>query len=188
MIQAIRTNTAPATQAQTVNDEVLGGSTGLPNQTFQLAHKPVLDGTLQLQIDSGSGFEDWTRVEDFFGSVSGDHVYALDRSTGAVRFGDGVHGAIPVANANRPNNNVVARTYRYGGGKQGNLPGKKITTLVNSIPASMPARSRIFFRPSAAATKKPCMTPSCARRRRSRAAIAPSPKMILNIWQNRRAT
>jgi len=133
VIQAIRTNTAPATQAQTVADEVLGGSTGLPNQTFQLAHKPVLDGTLQLQIDSGSGFEDWTPVEDFFGVGPAAQVYVLDRTTGEVRFGDGANGAIPVANANRPNNNVVARTYRYGGGKQGNLGANTLTTLVNSI-------------------------------------------------------
>jgi len=44
-ILAIRTNTAPATQAQTVNDEVLGGSSGEPNQTFLLANNPVLIGT-----------------------------------------------------------------------------------------------------------------------------------------------
>lgn len=133
VIQAIRTNTVTTTQAQTVSDEVLGGSTGLPNQTFQVANKPVLDGTLELQIDSGSGFEDWTPVEDFFGAGPNDQVYVLDRTTGEIRFGDGTNGAIPVANVNLPNNNVVARTYRYGGGKQGNLPANSLTTLVNSI-------------------------------------------------------
>jgi hypothetical protein len=133
VILNIRTNTVSATQAQTAKDEVLGGSTGLPNQTFQLANKPVLEGTLDLQIDSGSGFEDWTPVEDFFGAAAGDQVYVLDRTTGGIRFGDGTNGSIPVANANRPNNNVVARTYRYGGGKQGNLPANTLTTLVNSI-------------------------------------------------------
>lgn len=134
VIQAIRTNTVSATQAQTVKDEVLGGSTGLPNQTFQLTNQPVLDATLELQIDSGAGFEDWTPVQDFFGAGPNDRVYVLDRTTGQVRFGDGTHGAIPVANANLPNNNVVARTYRYGGGKQGNLPANTLTTVVNSIP------------------------------------------------------
>lgn len=134
VILAVRTNTVSATQAQTVRDEVLGGSTGLPNQQFQLAQKPVLDGTLQLQIDSGSGFEDWSPVEDFFGATSTDQVYVLDRTTGQIRFGNGANGAIPVANANKPNNNVVARTYRYGGGKQGNVLANTLTTLVISIP------------------------------------------------------
>jgi hypothetical protein len=133
VIQAIRTNTVSATQAQTVKDEVLGGSTGLPNQVFQVTNTPVLDGTLQLQVDSGAGFEDWTLVEDFFGASPDDQVYVLDRTTGQIRLGNGANGAIPVANVNLPNNNVVARTYRYGGGKQGNLAANKLTTMVNSI-------------------------------------------------------
>lgn len=132
-VLAVQTNTAPATQAQTVSDEVLGGSTGLPNQTFQLANQPVLDGTLELQIDQGDGFQDWTEVEDFLGSGPNDTVYVLDRTTGQVRLGDGQNGAIPVANANLPNNNVVARTYRFGGGQRANLPANTLTTLINSI-------------------------------------------------------
>lgn len=133
VILAIRTNTAPALQAQTVTDEVLGGSSGEPNQTFVLANNPVLAGTLQLQVDQGSGFEDWKETQDFFGAKPDDQVYVLDRTTGAIRFGDGTHGAIPIANANRPNNNVVARTYRYGGGKQGNVAAGKLTTLPASV-------------------------------------------------------
>ncbi|MBN9615563.1 MAG: putative baseplate assembly protein [Acidobacteriales bacterium 59-55] len=133
VILAVRTNTAPSTQAQTINDEVLGGSTGLPNQIFQIANSPILDGTLQVQIDQGDGFEDWEQVQDFFGSGPNDQVYALDRTTAQIRFGDGLNGAIPVATSTRPNNNVVARTYRYGGGKQGNVAANALTTLVNSI-------------------------------------------------------
>jgi len=133
LVLAVRTNTAPSTQAQTISDEVLGGSTGLPNQVFQLANSPILDGTLQLQVDQGDGFQDWKLVQDFLGSGPNDLVYALDRTNAQVRFGDGLHGAIPVANANSPNNNVVARTYRYGGGAAGNLPAGTLTTIVTSI-------------------------------------------------------
>jgi len=133
VLLAIRTNTVSATQAQTVTDEVLGGSTGLPNQTFELSKNPVLDGTLELQIDQGEGFEDWTPVQDFFGSGPNDEVYVLDRTTGGIRFGDGTNGAIPVANANNPNNNVVARTYRWGGGSAGNVAANTLTTMVNSV-------------------------------------------------------
>jgi hypothetical protein len=132
-ILALRTNTAPATQAQTVSDEVLGGSSGEPNQTFVPANNPVLAGTLQLQVDQGSGFEDWKETQDFFGAKPTDQVYVLDRTTGSVRFGDGKNGAIPIANVNLPNNNVVARTYRFGGGKQGNVAAGQLTTLPASF-------------------------------------------------------
>ncbi len=132
-VLAVRMNTVSATQARTVKDEVLGGSSGLPNQVFALANKPVLDGTLELQVDQGDGFQDWTPVQDFFGYSANDQVYVLDRTTGEVRFGDGTNGSIPVANANRPNNNVVARVYRYGGGKQGNVPAGALANLLISI-------------------------------------------------------
>ncbi len=41
-VAAIRTNTIAATQAITFTDEVLGGSDGTPNQTFQVANTPVV--------------------------------------------------------------------------------------------------------------------------------------------------
>jgi len=133
LLQAIRSNTVLARQAQTVLDEVLGGSTGAPNQTFRLANAPVLAGTLQLQVDEGDGFQDWAPVTDFFGAASDARVYVLDRTTGEIRFGDGQNGHIPVANVDNPSANVVARIYRYGGGKQGNVAAGTLTTLLTSI-------------------------------------------------------
>jgi len=133
VLQAIRTNTVLARQAQTVLDEVLGGSTGGPNQIFRLANAPVLAGTLELQVDEGDGFQDWTPVTDFFGAAPDARVYVLDRATGEIRFGDGQNGRIPVANVDNPGANVVARTYRYGGGKQGNVAAGKLATLLTSI-------------------------------------------------------
>ncbi|NOT54925.1 MAG: putative baseplate assembly protein [Deltaproteobacteria bacterium] len=133
MLLAIRTNTVAARQAETIGDEVLGGSNGRRDQVFRLANAPVLRDTLRLEVDEGSGYEVWTRVDDFFGSSPMDHHYALDRTTGEVRFGDGRHGGIPVANASNPDANVVAREYRVGGGKRGNVPAKVIKTLTTSV-------------------------------------------------------
>lgn len=132
-VLALRANTASATQAQTVHDEVLGGSNGRPNQTFSLANSPVLDGTLELQVDEGDGFEDWAPIQDFFSAQATDRVYVLDRTTGTIRFGDGTNGSIPVANVDNPTANVVARVYRYGGGKQGNVAAGTLTTLMTSL-------------------------------------------------------
>ncbi len=130
---AVRTNTMRLTQMETVQQEVLGGSTGRRDQVFRVDNTPVLEGSLHLQIDQGSGFEDWTEVPDFFGSGPNDLHYALNRTTGEVRFGDGFHGAIPIANVANPSANVVAAEYRYGGGTQGNVPSGTLRALRNAV-------------------------------------------------------
>lgn len=130
---AIRTNTVPAEQAETIRDEALGGSNGRPNQSFKLANAPVLRGSLQLEVDEGDGFQLWAPVDDFFGSSFSDRHYVLNRATGEVRFGDGLNGAIPVGNVDNPEGNVVAREYRTGGGTRGNVPAGKLKTLLTSI-------------------------------------------------------
>ena len=152
-LAAIRTNTISATQALTFNDEVLGGSNGEPNQNFQLANTPVVvldapvqvtnsDGTqvsitsLRLEIDEGQGFMVWQEVDDFFSSGPNDGVYVLDRNTGMITMGTGENGRIPVANLLNANANVVARSYRAGGGSAGNVGAQTITqiqTFVQSI-------------------------------------------------------
>lgn len=130
---AIRTNTVSARQAETIGDEVLGGSDGSRDQVFRLSAAPVLAGSLRLEVDQGEGFEPWRSVDDLFGSGPDSHDYVLNRTTGEIRFGDGVNGAIPVANASNPGANVVAREYRFGGGKQGNVAAGAVKTVVTSI-------------------------------------------------------
>ena len=134
LLDAVRTNTIGATQAQTQRDEVLGGSSGRPNQIFQLAFTPVLNGTLQLEVDEGQEFQPWTQVADFFASTDEDSHFALNRTTGEVRFGDGKHGRIPVGNVDNPDGNIVARVYRYGGGKKGNAAAGTLTNLLGGTP------------------------------------------------------
>ena len=133
MLSAIRTNTMSVRQAETIEDEVLGGSSGRRNQVFRLASTPVLAGSLNLEVDEGDGYQPWTEVEDFFGSAPEDLHVVLNRTTGEIRFGDGMNGHIPVANPNNPDANVVARRYRVGGGKQGNVAAQAIKTLVTPV-------------------------------------------------------
>jgi predicted phage baseplate assembly protein len=131
----IAANAVTAQAAQTVQNEVVGGSNGLPSQVFTLSSTPVLPGTLQLQIDEGSGFEDWTEVDDFAASGPDDTDYMLDNASGTITFGDGVyHGAIPAANPNNPNGNIVAVTYRFGGGANTNIAAGTALTLMTSLP------------------------------------------------------
>jgi len=107
---------------------------------FTLESRPVLSDSLHLEIDEGEGFREWTRVDDFFASGSDDTNthYVLNATTGEIRLGgvridDTLHGHIPVANVANANANVVARQYRFGGGKRGNVKAGALTTLVTSV-------------------------------------------------------
>jgi predicted phage baseplate assembly protein len=131
-LAAVRINTVPAAQAQSVESEVLGRATGLDDQVFELANRPVLAGTLELVVDEGRGEELWTEVPDFFASHPDDRQYVLDRSTGQVRFGRGSQLRVPIANPNRPAN-VIARNYRFGGGKAGNVGAARIIDLRTGV-------------------------------------------------------
>jgi phage tail sheath protein FI len=68
-----------------------------------------------LQVDTGTGWTTWTRVDDLESAGPDDHVFALDAGSGNVRFGDGVHGARP------PDGARVQTAYRYGSGREGNV-------------------------------------------------------------------
>lgn len=130
---AVRTNTMRLTQMETVANEVLGGSNGRRDQVFRVDNTPVLSGSLRLEIDQGSGFEEWSEVTDFFGSGPDDRHYVLNRTTGEVRFGDGFNGAIPIANVANRSANVVAAEYRFGGGTHGNVSGGTLNALRNAV-------------------------------------------------------
>lgn len=129
----IRTNTVTATQAVSVQSEVVGGTTGVKDATLSLANAPVLANTLQLFVDEGDGPALWEEVEDFFASTQRDRHYVLDQNEGAIRFGDGVNGAIPAINPALRDSNIVASAYRYGGGVAGNVGAGKIKTLVGAV-------------------------------------------------------
>lgn len=124
-LDRILLNTVAAESAQTVREETVGGSDATAGQSFTLRHSPVLAGSLVLEIEEGRGFEPWTEVPDFFGSGSDDAHFTLNRGSGEIRFGDGRHGRVPLAGQD----NIVARTYRYGGGANTNTGAKTITDL-----------------------------------------------------------
>jgi uncharacterized phage protein gp47/JayE len=151
-LASILTNTVQATQAVTVTGEIMGGSDGTPSQTFTLVNNPVCqlpqplsitnsDGTkatvtsLELTVDEGQGPMVWQQVGDFFASGPDDPNYTLDATTGVVTFGDGVHGRIPGVNLASSTDNIVAASYRYGGGIQGNVAAAGITQMQSYVPS-----------------------------------------------------
>jgi predicted phage baseplate assembly protein len=133
LVLAVRINTVPAEQAQTVLNEVLGGANGQRNQKWQLANAPVIAGTLKVEIDEGTDERAWQVVDDLFGAAPNTRQLALNRASGEVLAGDGENGAIPAANPSNPDGNVVAVQYRYGGGAGGNVPAKAIKNLLTAV-------------------------------------------------------
>ena len=142
---AIRTNTVGATQAETVANEVLGGTDGRPSQRWLLAQRPVVAGSVRITIEDGTGPQPWTIVPDLVASGPTDAHLAVNYSSGEVQAGDGLSGDIPVANPNDPDANVVAVEYRFGGGTRGNVGAKSITTLLGTVDGLDPDRVSNLF-------------------------------------------
>ena len=159
-LRGVRTNTTWAIQAITIKHEILGSSTGNPNQIFSMAQFPVLTGqqlTVRepdlpspaeqavlktwagenaltvLRDPAGQPEEVWVRwqqVPDFHSSGPRDRHYVLDHLTGTVQFGDDQQGRVPP----QGRHNLRVDWYQTGGGKQGNKPVDTITQLKTTVP------------------------------------------------------
>ncbi|MEU5254681.1 putative baseplate assembly protein [Streptomyces longwoodensis] len=132
--------TTGVVHAETVYDELLGESTGLPGQRLRLAHAPVVgdDPPVLLQCAEDDGWQDWDVVPHFAASGPHDRHITVDATTGEIAFGPAVrepdgtlrqYGAVP------PQGAVVrARRYRVGGGRAGNVARGAIRVLRTSVP------------------------------------------------------
>jgi len=134
--------TVRATQCFRVNNELLGRSTGLPGQKFNLRSVPVLPREpgemLEVETEREGTYEEWHEVSDFAASGPDDRHYTLDEVTGEVQFGpilrqpsgeERRYGRVP------PKGRMVRfTTYRWGGGVVGNVGERTITVLKSSVP------------------------------------------------------
>lgn len=115
--------TTSAIHAETVRDEALGESTGLPGQRLRLTHFPVVGDTppVLLQTAERDGWTDWDVVPHFAASGPDDRHIALDAATGEISFGPAVRepdGTLRQYGSVAPKGAVIrARRYRTGGGR-----------------------------------------------------------------------
>src|ERR1017187_1022842 len=138
----VRINMARAVAARTVADEVLDAVPNSAGRQFQLSQTPVLAGSLSLRVDdggvdvatgaavSGATGQIWAAVDSLADAGPDAKVYVLDPLTGMVSFGDGNQGAL-VPPGYR---NVVAVSYRVGGGTSGAVDAKAASTPLDSVP------------------------------------------------------
>jgi hypothetical protein len=113
-VDTVTVNVVRARHRRTVAGEQLkrvdgrGETTAHPGQTFEFAHRPVLEAEVTV------GGEPWVPVDDFDGAGPDAPVYVLDAEAGTIRFGDDIAGGVP------PAGKTVHATYHYGGGSVGN--------------------------------------------------------------------
>lgn len=115
-------------------DLIVGSGTGQPDQSLTLPHTDIDENSIEIGVEELRQFVVWQRVNHLAGSGPDDRVYTLDPSSGEIRFGDGIRGMRPAANAR-----IRAASYRFGGGSSGNLPSASITT-VDAAPGKLKVR------------------------------------------------
>ena len=139
LLAGVRLNAVHTLEAQSVRDEIIGGSDGTADQTFTFANSPVLSGSLEIDVYETETPERWRLVDDFFGQGADAPVYCADWSSGTVRFAgvnrphDGTGGRIPSANVARAQTGIVARSYRFGGGTRGNVAAGAISVPLTVV-------------------------------------------------------
>ncbi|NYI03898.1 putative baseplate assembly protein [Allostreptomyces psammosilenae] len=132
--------TVDAVHAETVTEEILGLSEGVPGQGFRVARPPVVPGDepFVVEVGEGAGWAEWVRVDDFAHSGPADRHVTLDPNSGEVRFGPAVrepdgtvrhYGAVPPKGGP-----VRVRAYRTGGGRRGNVARGALRVLRSSLP------------------------------------------------------
>jgi predicted phage baseplate assembly protein len=129
-IRWVGLNAVEVEQAITARPELLGTGSAEPAQVFQLAHAPVLPGTLQLDVEEDEGWSRWTEVETLALSQADEKHFSVDPQTAQVRFG--THSRVP-----QLGQRVRALSYRYGGGAAGNVPAKAIANLTGVASVSV---------------------------------------------------
>jgi len=157
VLRGIFPNTTWAVQAETIRNEIIGSSDGQPGQTFSFFKFPVLEGeevrvqevlseeerqvliatygqeaVVETPDATGAETETWVlwhEVTDFFASSEKSRHYMIDRATGQISFGDGLHGMVPPA----AEDNIKAFSYRTGGGRQGNVKALEVKSLKSAV-------------------------------------------------------
>ena len=119
----------PENAAQSLTDiagELLGVSTGLPEQTYQLFENQVVEGSVEVWVQNGDVFEKWQEVPHVIDYGPNDPVYSVTTDANNyvfVTFGDGVSGIIPTLNS------VIKAKYLVGGGANGNIATNLVTEI-----------------------------------------------------------
>ncbi|MFB7263343.1 putative baseplate assembly protein [Streptomyces nojiriensis] len=121
-IRWVGVNAVGAVQSRTATAELLGIGTADAGQAFRLTQRPVIAGSVRLEVEEADGWRPWTEAEDFASSGPFDRHYVLDAEAGLVRFG--TRCRLP-----QIGERIRVLSYRYGGGSAGNVAAGAIGSL-----------------------------------------------------------
>lgn len=131
-LDGVTLNAVPATSGRTIRDEIVETPVSvdpIARRTLTLANSPVLDGTLQVEIDEGGAAPlAWQPVDDLADASFDARVFRFDATTGTLTFGDGRNGrALPEGFRN------VHATYRVAEVVT-SVAAKQISTAIGEAP------------------------------------------------------
>lgn len=142
--------TIQATHSTLVVNELIGRTSGMPGESFQLQNSLILPRTEEeyLEVFEPDGeWTGWTEVTTFLDSGPDDRHYMIDGVTGTLRFGPTIReqDGREVAHGRTPARGSALRftRYRYGGGIRGNVGANTLTVLRSSIPYIREVTNRI---------------------------------------------
>lgn len=116
---------------------LLGRSTGLPDQKFEIQESSIIPHSLMLQVirrnspAPGNTCYDYSLAEDFNISSSEDRHYVFYPDTGEIVFGNNEKGAIPEVSDDK---NIIILALKRSIGKAGNVNSGMINTASELIP------------------------------------------------------
>ncbi|WP_438829695.1 putative baseplate assembly protein [Alkalispirochaeta alkalica] len=158
VVEQVLTNSVYALNQRTYPSEIIGSSSGSPDQVFEILRSPVLSGfevyvnesslppasEIDLirseegddairESDGNASGQVWIRyhaVDNFYASTPKSRHYIVDYRNNRIHFGDGLRGMIPP----RGKHNIRAEGLCVGGGVRGNVGSHTIRTLRESVP------------------------------------------------------
>jgi hypothetical protein len=146
-------NAAMLTQRRSIVGENLPDGNGEPDQALSLAQQPVITGSVRLRVQTLSSHnvasvEEWSYIDDLQSAppevprydpqtatakemtqrLSSAKVFTVDAEAGRIRFGDGLHGARPPADAR------LEADYDVTMGMAGNVGSESVNSGPNLPP------------------------------------------------------
>lgn len=124
------TVTIPVLQGVTTTQTPIGTSTGLPGQVFQLPQTGIIDGTVQVYVQTSVLPQQWSYVQYLADSSASEMVFTTYLDANGltwVEFGDNLNGLIPGQGL------IVYATYTVGAGSAGNVAEGIVGEIVNPV-------------------------------------------------------
>jgi hypothetical protein len=133
----VGTNATDVVQTRRARPEFVGVGDAQADQSYRLVNRSVLEESIELEVEELGTWRRWQPVDGLHASDRDDRHFVLDAEAGTVRFGTGIQGRVP-----QIGERIRTRSYRHGGGVEGNVLPKAIAKL-GDPPGERPVRIQV---------------------------------------------